>query len=69
MAEEKETTKKPKVKPKADARAAKAFVGSQAQPTVLDNTVKLDTDTKKVLMDNIIDVLNTLDAITVLDLV
>lgn len=55
MAEKKETTKKPKVKPKADARAAKAFVGSQAQPTVLDNTVKLDTDTKKVLMDNIID--------------
>ena len=31
------------------------LVGSQAQPTTLDNTVKLDIDTKKILADNIIE--------------
>lgn len=31
------------------------LIGSQAQPTVLDTTAKLDIDTNKVLIDNIID--------------
>ena len=31
------------------------LVGSQAQPTTLDNTTVLDIDTKKVLADNIIE--------------
>jgi hypothetical protein len=31
------------------------LVGSQAQPTTLDNTTTLDIDTKKILVDNIIE--------------
>lgn len=46
MAEEKAT--KPK-KPKS------SLIGNQAKPTVLDSTTKLDIDTNKVLMDNIIE--------------
>ena len=32
-----------------------SLIGNQAKPTVLDSTTKLDIDTKKVLMDNIIE--------------
>ena len=46
MADEKEI--KPK-KPKS------SLIGNQAKPTVLDSTTKLDIDTNKVLMDNIIE--------------
>ena len=46
MAEEKEI--KPK-KPKS------SLIGNQAKPTVLDSTTKLDIDTNKTLMDNIIE--------------
>jgi hypothetical protein len=46
MAGENETkTKKPK----------SSLIGNQAKPTVLDSTTKLDIDTNKVLMDNIIE--------------
>lgn len=31
------------------------LIGATAQPTVLDNTTKLDIDTNKILLDNIID--------------
>ena len=31
------------------------LIGATAQPTVLDNTTKLDIDTNKTLLDNIID--------------
>ncbi|MBP5468673.1 MAG: hypothetical protein J6Z11_05460 [Candidatus Riflebacteria bacterium] len=44
MAEEKKT-KKPR----------SSLVGNQAKPVVLDDTTKLDIDTKKVLIDNIIE--------------
>lgn len=46
MAEEKDI--KPK-KPKS------SLIGNQAKPTVLDSTTKLDIDTNKTLMDNIIE--------------
>ena len=46
MAEEKEIKQK---KPKS------SLIGNQAKPTVLDSTTKLDIDTNKVLLDNIID--------------
>lgn len=46
MAEEKEIKSK---KPKS------SLIGNQAKPTVLDSTTKLDIDTNKVLMDNIIE--------------
>jgi hypothetical protein len=47
MAENTETkkTKKPK----------SSLIGNQAKPTVLDSTTKLDIDTNKVLIDNIIE--------------
>ena len=32
-----------------------SLIGNQAKPAVLDSTTKLDIDTKKVLMDNIIE--------------
>ena len=47
MAENTET-KKPR-KPKS------SLIGNQAKPTVLDSTTKLDIDTNKVLIDNIIE--------------
>ena len=46
MAEPNETKAK---KPKS------SLIGNQAKPTVLDSTTKLDIDTTKVLMDNIIE--------------
>jgi hypothetical protein len=46
MAEEKEIKSK---KPKS------SLIGNQAKPTVLDSTTKLDIDTNKTLMDNIIE--------------
>lgn len=46
MAEEKEIKSK---KPKS------SLIGNQAKPTVLDSTTKLDIDTNKILMDNIIE--------------
>lgn len=46
MAEEKEIKSK---KPKS------SLIGNQAKPTVLDSTTKLDIDTNKVLIDNIIE--------------
>ena len=49
MAEEtKKTTTKPKT-PKSP------LIGNQAKPAVLDSTTKLDIDTNKVLLDNIIE--------------
>ena len=46
MADQNETkTKKPK----------SSLIGNQAKPTVLDSTTKLDIDTNKTLMDNIIE--------------
>ena len=47
MAEE---TKKPR-KPKN----SNSLIGNQAKPVVLDSTTKLDIDTNKVLIDNIIE--------------
>ena len=46
MAEEKDIKSK---KPKS------SLIGNQAKPTVLDSTTKLDIDTNKTLMDNIIE--------------
>jgi hypothetical protein len=43
-----ETTKKTR-KPKS------SLIGNQAKPAVLDSTTKLDIDTNKVLIDNIIE--------------
>ncbi len=36
-------------------QASNSLVGSQAQPVTLDNTTTLDIDTKKILVDNIIE--------------
>ena len=47
MAEEKEEIKSKKPK--------SSLIGNQAKPTVLDSTTKLDIDTNKTLMDNIIE--------------
>ena len=40
---------------KPKQKASSPLVGSQAQPTTLDNTTTLDIDTKKTLVDNIIE--------------
>ena len=49
MAEkEKKTPKKPR-------QTKTQFIGSQAKPTVLNDTTKLDIDTNKVLVDNVIE--------------
>lgn len=40
---------------KPKKRQSNPLVGSQAQPTTLDNTTTLDIDTKKTLVDNIIE--------------
>ena len=45
MAEPKKRTTKPK----------SSLIGNQAKPVVLDSTTKLDIDTNKVLIDNIIE--------------
>lgn len=42
-------TKKKITKPKS------SLIGNQAKPVVLDSTTKLDIDTNKVLIDNIIE--------------
>lgn len=42
-------TKKKSTKPKS------SLIGNQAKPVVLDSTTKLDIDTNKVLIDNIIE--------------
>ena len=47
MAEEKKLTK--------PEQASSSLVGSQTQPTTLDNTTTLDIDVKKILVDNIIE--------------
>ena len=56
MAEETKKTKTPK----------SPLVGAQAKPAVLDSTTKLDIDTNKVLLDNIIEagLKSTLDTST-----
>ena len=48
---ETETKKKTRAKPKATKTE---LIGSQTQPAVLDSTTKLDIDTTKTLVDNII---------------
>ena len=40
---------------KSKKKQSSPLVGSQAQPVTLDNTTTLDIDTKKILVDNIID--------------
>lgn len=40
---------------KSNKKQSNPLVGSQAQPTTLDTTTKLDIDTKKILTDNIIE--------------
>ena len=40
---------------KPNKKQSSPLVGSQAQPTTLDNTTTLDIDTKKTLVDNIIE--------------
>lgn len=40
---------------KTKKKPSNPLVGSQAQPTTLDNTTKLDIDTNKILADNIIE--------------
>jgi hypothetical protein len=40
---------------KSKKKQSSPLVGSQAQPTTLDNTTTLDIDTKKTLVDNIIE--------------
>ena len=40
---------------KPKKKQSNPLVGGQAQPTTLDNTTTLDIDTKKVLVDNIIE--------------
>jgi hypothetical protein len=40
---------------KPKKKSSSPLVGSQAQPTTLDNTTTLDIDTKKILVDNIIE--------------
>lgn len=49
MAEEKKKT------PKKPKQTKTQFIGNQAKPTVLNDTTKLDIDTDKVLVDNIIE--------------
>ena len=41
--------------PKRKPRQKSSLIGNQAKPVVLDDTTKLDIDTKKVLLDNIIE--------------
>jgi hypothetical protein len=40
---------------KSNKKQSNSLVGSQAQPTTLDNTTTLDIDTNKILADNIIE--------------
>lgn len=50
MAEEKKTTTSPRAK-----KPKNSLIGTQAQPTHLDNTTKIGIDTQKILVDNIIE--------------
>lgn len=42
-------------KPIRKPKQKSSLIGNQAKPTVLDSTTKLDIDTSKVLIDNIIE--------------
>ena len=42
-------------KTKKPSKSKSSLIGNQAKPVVLDSTTKLDIDTNKVLIDNIID--------------
>ena len=43
------------IEPKKTKKPKSSLIGNQAKPTVLDSTTKLDIDTNKVLIDNIIE--------------
>ena len=42
-------------KNKKSSKSKSSLIGNQAKPVVLDSTTKLDIDTNKVLIDNIIE--------------
>ena len=42
-------------KTKKSSKSKSSLIGNQAKPVVLDSTTKLDIDTNKVLIDNIIE--------------
>ena len=42
-------------KTKKSSKSKSSLIGNQAKPVVLDSTTKLDMDTNKVLIDNIIE--------------
>ena len=42
-------------KTKKTSKSKSSLIGNQAKPVVLDSTTKLDIDTNKVLIDNIIE--------------
>ena len=42
-------------KTKQPSKSKSSLIGNQAKPVVLDSTTKLDIDTNKVLIDNIIE--------------
>ena len=42
-------------KTKKPCKSKSSLIGNQAKPVVLDSTTKLDIDTNKVLIDNIIE--------------
>ena len=42
-------------KNKKPSKSKSSLIGNQAKPVVLDSTTKLDIDTNKVLIDNIIE--------------
>ena len=43
------------IKTKKSSKSKSSLIGNQAKPVVLDSTTKLDIDTNKVLIDNIIE--------------
>ncbi|MBO7078328.1 MAG: hypothetical protein J6W64_00770 [Bacilli bacterium] len=55
--EEKTTTTEPKTKPKAKktSQQANQLIGATAKPVTLDTTTKIDVDTNRTLIDNIIE--------------
>ena len=42
-------------KTKKSSKSKSSLIGNQAKPVVLDSTTKLDIDTNKILIDNIIE--------------
>ena len=42
-------------KTKKPSKSKSSLIGNQAKPVVLDSTTKLDIDTNKILIDNIIE--------------